>query len=174
MIPNIQIPGFPAQTVFTFSQSSLQDYLDCPRRFQLRYVLDALWPAVEAEPVAEVERRQREGLLFHRLVQQFFLGLPPDSLAGLAKSPDLTRWWNNFISNAPDLAGWELHSEKALVSPLASHRLICKYDLLAIRGGKAVIYDWKTFREAPKERMAGSAHANKGLPRHAGPSRGRT
>lgn len=25
---------------FHFTQSSLQDYLDCPRRFQLRYVLD--------------------------------------------------------------------------------------------------------------------------------------
>jgi hypothetical protein len=35
---------------FHFTQSSLQDYLDCPRRFQLRYVLDQPWPAVESEP----------------------------------------------------------------------------------------------------------------------------
>ncbi len=113
------------------------------------------WPAVEAEPVSEIERRQREGLLFHRLVQQFFLGLPPEDLAGLAKSPDLTRWWNNFIASAPDLAGWQLHSEKTLVWPLASHRLICKYDLLAIRDGKAIIYDWKTFAKRPSnERLA--------------------
>ncbi len=42
MIPDIESPAFPADIVFTFSQSSLQDYLDCPRRFQLRYVLDAL------------------------------------------------------------------------------------------------------------------------------------
>jgi len=30
---------------FTFSQSSLQDYYDCPRRFELRYLSRLIWPA---------------------------------------------------------------------------------------------------------------------------------
>ena len=141
--------GLPAGTVFTFSQSSLQDYLDCPRRFQLRYIMDMPWPAVEAEPASQLERRQAEALLFHRLVHQRILGMPAAALEGMAKSPDLARWWRNFTSGAPDLVGWQLHPEKALVCGVASHRLICKYDLLAIRDGKAVIYDWKTFARRP-------------------------
>lgn len=55
---------------FTFSQSSLQDYFDCPRRFELRYIDRLNWPAVEAEPALENERRLREGTYFHRLAQQ--------------------------------------------------------------------------------------------------------
>ena len=35
----------PAQ--FAFSQSSLQDYADCPRRFQLRYLDKLIYPAIE-------------------------------------------------------------------------------------------------------------------------------
>ena len=44
---------------FIFSQSSLQYYFDCPRRFQLRYIEHLAWPAVETEPVLENERRQQ-------------------------------------------------------------------------------------------------------------------
>jgi len=64
---------------FTFSQSSLQDYFDCPRRFQLRYIEHLAWPAVETEPVLENERRQQEGQLFHRMVQQHLVGLPVEN-----------------------------------------------------------------------------------------------
>ena len=35
---------------FVFSQSSLQDYVDCARRFELRYIDELRWPAVVAEP----------------------------------------------------------------------------------------------------------------------------
>ena len=135
---------------FTFSQSSLQDYLDCPRRFELRYAQGLIWPAVEAEPVQLLENRQRDALLFHRLVQQHYLGLPRAALEKMSASPDLTRWWQNFNSAAPDLAGWTLFTEKPLACAIASRRLICKYDLLAIRDGKALIYDWKTFARRPK------------------------
>ena len=71
---------------FNFSQSSLQDYFDCPRRFQLRYIEHLIWPAVETEPVLENERRQQEGQLFHRMVQQHLVGLPVEKLTRLANS----------------------------------------------------------------------------------------
>ena len=83
-------------TPFTFSQSSLQDYADCPRRFQLRYMDQLSWPAVDSEPVVENERRQIEGQLFHRLVQQYLLGVPFENLSPMANTPNLERWWNNF------------------------------------------------------------------------------
>jgi hypothetical protein len=143
-------PGPLGDAVFTFSQSSLQDYSDCPRRFELRYIQDALWPAVEAEPLSQVEDHRRQALLFHRLVQQHYLGMTRESLAAMAAAPDLARWWKNFSTAAPDLAGWTLHTEKALMCPIGSHRLVCHYDLLAVRDGKALIYDWKTFARRPK------------------------
>ena len=136
---------------FTFSQSSLQDYFDCPRRFQLRYVDKLNWPAEEAEPALENERRQQEGQFFHRLAQQFLLGLPADRLARLAVSPDLARWWENFQTNLgglEDLPG--LHPEIALSAPIGNHRLLAKFDLIAIRDGNATIYDWKTYHKRPK------------------------
>jgi CRISPR/Cas system-associated exonuclease Cas4 (RecB family) len=144
---NVLLPSDPP---FTFSQSSLQDYLDCPRRFQLRYIQGLPWPAAAAEPLPLVERHQREARLFHRLVQQHFIGIPHERLAPTTGSPDLARWWSNFSAAAPELAGWTLHTEKTLSSWVGAHRLVCKYDLVAIREGKALIYDWKTSTRRPK------------------------
>jgi CRISPR/Cas system-associated exonuclease Cas4 (RecB family) len=140
-----------SQYPFTFSQSSLQDFADCPRRFQLRYLDELVWPAVEAEPVSEAEVRQRDALLFHRMVQQHWLGLPPGKLAAMATSSNLARWWNNFVSANLELSQYALHTERMLTARLGEHRLVCKYDLLAVRTGKAVIYDWKTFARRPRD-----------------------
>lgn len=136
---------------FTFSQSSLQDYFDCPRRFELRYIEKLDWPAVEAEPVAENERRMADGNFFHRLAQQYLLGLPAEKLTRLATSPDLSRWWDNFhqsFSSPSDLGS--LHAETVLSAPIGSHRLLAKFDLIAVRDGQATIYDWKTYHKRPQ------------------------
>jgi CRISPR/Cas system-associated exonuclease Cas4 (RecB family) len=137
---------------FTFSQSSLQDYFDCPRRFQLRYIEHLAWPAVETEPVLENERRQQEGQLFHRMIQQHLVGLPFEKLGRLANSPDLARWWENYLGYKFDLDGYSLHTELTLTAPVGLHRLLAKYDLLAVLPGrKAVIFDWKTSHKRPKD-----------------------
>jgi CRISPR/Cas system-associated exonuclease Cas4 (RecB family) len=137
---------------FTFSQSSLQDYFDCPRRFQLRYIEHLAWPAVETEPVLENERRQQEGQLFHRLVQQRLVGLPVDKLVLSANSPDLSRWWENYLGYKFELDDYKLFAELALAAPIGTHRLLAKYDLVAILPGrKAIIFDWKTTHKRPKD-----------------------
>jgi len=137
---------------FTFSQSSLQDYFDCPRRFQLRYIEHLAWPAVETEPVLENERRQQEGQLFHRMVQQHLVGLPVEKLTRLANSPDISRWWENYLNYKFELDGYSKYTELALNAPSGSHRLLAKYDLVAILPGhKAIIFDWKTYHKRPKD-----------------------
>lgn len=141
---------------FIFSQSSLQDYLDCPRRFQLRYLDEMTWPAVEAEPTSEMEARQREAVLFHRMVQQDLLGVPRERLATLATTGNVGRWWQNYLTQGPRLEGHDLHAEEILGIRLGRHRLICKYDLLAMRDGKALIYDWKAFGRRPKSEWLAS------------------
>ena len=136
-------------TPFTFSQSSLQDYMDCARRFQLRYIEQLAWPAIESEPVAENERRQLEGQIFHRLVQQYLLGVPAENLSRMANTPNLARWWNNFKQEFGSLG--ELHPELTLSSPIGNHRLVAKYDLVAVQDNKATIYDWKTYAKRPHD-----------------------
>ena len=142
------------QPSFNFSQSSLQDYADCPRRFQLRYLDKLIYPAEETEPALENERHLQEGQQFHRLAQQFLLGIPTDKLAPLANTPNLERWWENFI-NAKNLTGLRdlsgLYPEVTLSAPLGDFRLVAKYDLIAATDDeKIVIYDWKTYRKRPR------------------------
>jgi len=82
-------------TDFQFSQGSLQDYVDCPRRFHLRYVQRLAWPAIDAEPALENERYLQQGAAFHRLAHQHALGIPADRLvvAGSGDDADIRRWW---------------------------------------------------------------------------------
>ena len=137
----------------TLSQSSLQDYVDCARRFQLRYLERLSYPAVESEPALENEKHQQEGEYFHRLVQQYLIGIPSEQIAKLANTVNLQRWWENFL-NSENLTGLKdlsgLLPETTLSAPLGNYRLLAKYDLLAIENGKATIYDWKTYRKRPR------------------------
>ncbi len=137
----------------TLSQSSLQDYNDCPRRFELRYLHHLAYPAIETEPALENEMHQREGEQFHRLVHQYFTGIGSEQIGKLANSDNLERWWGNFTANKDlyrmrNLPG--IRTEVTLSAPLNSFRLIAKYDLIASDGKKFYIYDWKTYRKRPK------------------------
>jgi hypothetical protein len=146
-----QKPKLPEQ--FAFSQSSLQDYFDCARRFQLRYLDRLVYPAAESEPAMENERHQQEGQYFHRLAQQYLLGIPTEKLARLANTPNLQRWWENFLAfgqrSLTGLSG--LYPEVTLSAPLGDFRLVAKYDLIALtEDEQIVIYDWKTYRKRPR------------------------
>ncbi|HXQ34989.1 MAG TPA: PD-(D/E)XK nuclease family protein, partial [Anaerolineales bacterium] len=134
----------------TFSQSSLQDYVDCARRFQLRYLERLSYPAVESEPALENEKHQQEGEYFHRLVQQHLIGIPDEQVSKLANTPNLQRWWDNWkdFRNLQNLGS--LYTEATLSAPLGNFRLLAKYDLIAINDSKAIIYDWKTYRKRPR------------------------
>ena len=137
---------------FTFSQSSLQDYTDCPRRFQLRYMERLHWPAVETEPVKENEIRQQEGQLFHRLVQQHQIGLPAEKLKPLANTANLIRWWDNYLHTDFKLENARKYTELTLLAPVGKNRLSAKFDLLAVLPGqKVIIFDWKTYQKRPRD-----------------------
>lgn len=137
---------------FAFSQSSLQDYADCARRFQLRYLEQLRWPAVESEPIQDNEKHLIEGQLFHRLVQQHLLGLPSEKLSLLANTSDLERWWENYMSTDLGINDYAKYTELSLSCPLGNHRLLAKYDLIAIKPGeKALIIDWKTYAKHPRD-----------------------
>lgn len=145
---------------FVFSQSSLQDYVDCPRRFQLRYLERCLWPAPETADALEFERFMQRGQAFHRLLRQLYSGVPAEALERVAMAdPDLSRWWLNYRQTSPqDLPSKVREAEVTLsvvVAPMKRgehppegdqrYRLEARYDLLAGEpGGRWVIVDWKT------------------------------
>ncbi len=148
---------------FQFSQGSLQDYVDCPRRFQLRYIQRLAWPAVEAEPALENERHLQQGAAFHRLVHQHVLGLSPERLSSMVTDKDLSRWWHNYLESAPANLGELRYPEVVLSAPVSGHRLVAKYDLITLAGSsglgrrplpieKAVILEWKTSRKRPRRK----------------------
>ena len=137
----------------TLSQSSLQDYMDCAQRFKLRYLDRLSYPAAETEPTLENEKHQQEGEYFHRLIQQHLIGIPAEQISKFANTPNLQRWWENFqntreLKDLRTLSG--LYPESTLSAPLGKHRLLAKYDLIAVQDGQAVIYDWKTYRKRPR------------------------
>ncbi|MCA2001223.1 MAG: PD-(D/E)XK nuclease family protein [Chloroflexi bacterium] len=143
------MPTAPA----VLSQSSLQDYQDCPRRFELRYLKQLAYPAIETEPALENEKHRLEGEYFHRLAQQYLIGIPAEHIGRMADTENLQRWWENFIKDK-DLASIRnssrLYPEITLSAPLGKFRLVAKYDLIAVHEGRAVIFDWKTYRRRPK------------------------
>jgi len=136
---------------FTFSQASLQDYSDCPRRFQLRYVLGVRWPAAPAPQASEWEKRAQQGAAFHRLVHQHTVGIPHSALTESIADPDLRAWWQAYLDTPPPNLPVEVRrSEVRLSVPMDKHRLMARYDLLAIAPGhRAVIVDWKTSQRRP-------------------------
>lgn len=138
---------------FVFSQNSLQDYIDCPRRFELRWVLQQKWPAVQSEPALEQERQTLRGQRFHQLIHQHLIGIPVEQLTPQVSDPDLLRWWQNYLQADPlrDLpalhyTGSSRHyPEYRLTAAFEGFRLVAQYDLLAIQPGeRVVIVDWKT------------------------------
>ena len=146
---------------FRFSQSSLQDYVDCRRRFQLRYLQNLAWPALQSEPALENERFMLRGSLFHQLTQQFFSGVPADRLQATIADLHLAGWWDSFmrfvyqerldqrLSDQPPT----LYAEKGFSAALSAHRLVAQYDLIfSSLPGHFVIYDWKTSQKRPRRK----------------------
>ncbi|RIK34934.1 MAG: hypothetical protein DCC55_31900, partial [Chloroflexi bacterium] len=164
-----ELYSLPILDTFAFSQSSLQAYEDCPRRFWLTYVEQLPWPAVEASPVQEHEELMRLGSTFHRLVERAEVGLDTDLLAA-ALEPPLAGWFDAYLRHRPaDLPAEYVEVEHVLTIPFPNagaanaeppaasvssiagqrrYRLAAKYDLIAADpNGRVVIIDWKTTRQ---------------------------
>lgn len=134
-----------------FSQASLQDFVDCKRRYYYRYVERLSWPAIEAEPVLENERRMTQGANFHQLVHRYYLGIPDSLLAEGAEAAQISGWWKDFIANLPVSRQEQVFTEKLVSYRLGEYRLVAKFDLIAKGSdGKIRIYDWKTSQKHPQ------------------------
>lgn len=144
----------PAITApFTFSQSSLEEFDRCPRRFFLRYVERLEWPTTGASPLWERNLRVRQR--FHRLLHQHHVGVNVD--AAIEAEPaesDLRVWWDAFRQYPPPLGAGETYAEVTLSVPLGNHWLTARLDLLAVHlGQRLTIVDWKTGQTPAVDRL---------------------
>lgn len=140
----------PLPPEFVFSQNNLQDFVDCPRRFELRHVLKQSWPAIRSEPVLEQEKHIQRGNLFHRMVQQHQLGIPVDKITRQTNEPQLLDWWQNYLATSFAALPGTHWPEFTLQASLNQNPFIAKLDLLIVdSGNKITIIDWKTGLKKP-------------------------
>ncbi len=141
---------------FVFSQTSLQDYVDCPRRFELRYVLRQRWPAPEVDDMLEFEARMEKGDQFHHLVHQHLAGITAEKLLASSRDADVRRWFEMYLETGLEDVPEPRRPETTITVPLGEVMVLAKFDLLALEpGGRALIVDWKTSERLPSaERLA--------------------
>lgn len=136
---------------FIFSQSSLQDYVECPRRFELKYLLRQRYPAPEVDHQLDFERRMGQGEHLHHLIHQHLVGIPTAALLKRLTDDDVRRWFEAYLKNGLADLPTERRPEVTLMMPLGDFALLAKFDLLAVaRGKRAVIVDWKTGQKIPR------------------------
>jgi len=146
----MQLPVPPLQ----LNQSNLQDFLDCPRRFQLSVLEDRSWPAAYSEPIGNFELSTQLGNRFHLLCHQYFSGVDHNLLANSITDPDLKSMWDSFFPFARTLDDYRLFSESLLSLPFFGHRLIAKFDLIVkISPEQYIIFDWKTASKKPARNL---------------------
>lgn len=141
---------------FAFSQSNLQDFVDCSYRFYLKNILHAKWPALVVDNAIDFENHSLAGARFHQLIQQYLIGIPEpilNKLAAVDKETHLYEWWEQFLLHVPPKLIGEKYPEMLLSSHLNGYRLIAKYDLILILkdAPEMIIFDWKTSHNKPKE-----------------------
>jgi hypothetical protein len=130
---------------FRFSSQSLQDYLECQRRFELRYIQKLDWPAEESSPYLAFEQYRQKGNLFHACVDQYFHHVAPQAIEKQIMDDDLQQWWENFLQFIATKDFIFSTSEILFQTSLEEHVLVAKFDLLVTQAnGNFTIYDWKT------------------------------
>jgi len=132
------------------NQSNLQDFLDCPRRFQLKVIEGLSLPAAYSEPIGKFEISTLLGNRFHLICQQFFSGIDPVLIENSLSDPDLQAMWDKFLPYGKSLLKYRFFPEPLLSISLLTHKLIAKYDLVVeINSEKYLIIDWKTASKKP-------------------------
>lgn len=135
---------------FVYSQTSLQDFADCPALFDLRWRRRIKYPAAESEPLELVEAHMERGALFHQMIHQHTIGVPESVIAEAIDDDELAAWWADYLASGLRGLPDKRYAELTLSVPIAERRMVAKLDLLAFEPGREwVILDWKTSLHRP-------------------------
>jgi len=135
-----------------FSANKIQDFLDCARRFELKYVLQQSWPAIASEPILEIEEHIKRGNQFHFLLRQFFTGVPKDILRASIQDDYLSIWFENALAFLGTLVLKRVFSEFHVDGQLGKFKIQGIFDVIYINEDDEIgIIDWKTSKFIPKK-----------------------
>jgi hypothetical protein len=144
----------PLDKDFIFSANNLQDYMDCPRRFELKYLLKQSWPAITSQPVQAIEYKIQMGNRFHQLAHQYLSDIPVNLLETFIDDPDLKFWFGKFQEHIQPNLIFPYFSEFTITMPFEGFRLIAIFDFITLNGdNKIIIRDWKTTTRIPKREL---------------------
>lgn len=139
---------------FIFSAHSIQDFLKCPRRFELKYILNQAWPAPISEPVLEFENKMKLGTDFHHLVHQYLSGIDAEKLKQLSLSQELNYWFVNFLKFFTNHKFNYFFSEISITLPFQESIIKAVIDFVGVNEkGQLIIAEWKTSEFLPKREM---------------------
>lgn len=144
-----------------FSQTALQDYVECARRFELRYLRELNWPALETGQALERELNMERGHEFHHLLHQHAMGVPVAALEATIDDEAMRFWWRNYLEWQERNLPLKRHAELSLTTPVTGPDgkeqtlLTAKYDLVTVLAdGTILIVDWKTGRPQRRSILA--------------------
>ena len=144
-------------TPLQLNQGILQDFLECPRRFQLKMLDELSWPAAHTTQIVQFDQSVALGNQFHLLCHQFFSGMNKKDLEIGIDNPILLEMFQSFLPYGESLLDHQFFSEQLIACSFLGHRLIAKFDLLVeIEPSRYLIVDWKTSPTKPSdETLAG-------------------
>jgi RecB family exonuclease len=140
---------------FQYTQANLQNFLDCPRRFYLKYIEGQRWPAPVTVPQEAYEAAMRRGQLIHQIIERHQTGIDLDTLqTPFTDDEDLQRWLIRYRALLPELVGYQpALAEVRLSAQLSGHHLLAKFDWLGFKDGQLTAIDWKTGNLPSAERL---------------------
>jgi hypothetical protein len=139
------------------NQGVLQDFLECPRRFQLKMLDELPWPAAHTSRLDQFDQSITLGNRFHLLCNQFFSGMNKSDLEKGIDDPVLLEMFHSFIPYGESLLKYRCFSEQLIVCSFMQHKLIAKFDLIVeIEPYRFVITDWKTSPTKPSREILSS------------------
>ncbi|MCI0711244.1 MAG: PD-(D/E)XK nuclease family protein [Chloroflexi bacterium] len=155
MIDKIVDPNWQLPPAFHFTQSNLQDFVDCERRFYLRHIAQQRWPSPLAEPQDEVERALSRGSRFHQLVERHQRGVEMDILReSIIDDAVIGDWLDRYEAALAELGPFEQRwVEASLSTRVANKPVLAKYDFIGRKENTLVGIDWKTGRLPDVQRL---------------------
>ncbi len=125
--------------MLTITQSRIRLYQACPRAYYLKYVRQLVWPSTNARNF-----KTDTGSHFHTMVKQLLLGFPESRVRAACVDDKERELLDSFLRSNPTANCAPIYTEKKLTVLHAGVLWEGIFDVIAFRGDKLLIFDWKT------------------------------
>ncbi len=131
---------------FLYSQSSLDTFLTCNRKFKYQYIDSIRWGEIEEE----LAEKFKKGEKFHTLAERYFSGIPTGE--EFLEEEDLKEYFNNLKDTFLINKDYEYKAEYEIRYRNDNIKLMARYDLIVFKKDSVEIWDWKTGNKKLQEK----------------------